>query len=118
MVVHSPLFDNVIEDLAQEWNWDVNLMKYARAARTLPQEELGHQRVDIFYLKMSPSFMQLVGWVEERNPTTSAIPIIMPIRQHHKSKSLIERIASDDIIDAAYAWVWRKQRDRGRYLIF
>lgn len=55
-VQHSLLFDNVIEDLAQEWNWDANLADALRAARTLPQEELGRERVDIFYL-VNESFL-------------------------------------------------------------
>ncbi len=50
LVHHSPLFDNVIEDLAQEWDWDPTLGVDKRAARTLEQEEIGRQRVDLYYL--------------------------------------------------------------------
>lgn len=57
LVHHSPLFDNVIEDLAQEWALiDANDAVKLRAARTLSQEELGRQRVDLYYL-MNESFL-------------------------------------------------------------
>jgi hypothetical protein len=57
LVHRSPLFDNVIEDVAQEW--DLIAAAYGvdkRAARTLEQEELGRQRVDLYYL-MNESFL-------------------------------------------------------------
>jgi hypothetical protein len=57
LVHHSALFDNVIEDVALEW--DVIGAAYGvdkRAARTLEQEEIGRQRVDLYYL-MNESFL-------------------------------------------------------------
>jgi hypothetical protein len=50
-------------------------MKDARAARTLPHEELGTQCIDIFYL-MNQSIKdvphrkpEIVSWIEGGNPT-------------------------------------------------
>jgi hypothetical protein len=49
LVHNSQLFNNVIEDAAQEWD-AFGAGNDKRAARTLEQEILGRQRVDLYYL--------------------------------------------------------------------